>query len=73
MTFGVTVNGREVTFARTSDEPGISILELLAQAKYPPNAVAVAVNGEFVPRSQHAETKIGEGDSVEILSPQQGG
>ncbi len=40
----------------------------LAEAK-----VATAVNGAFVPRSHRAETAIGEGDAVEVLSPMEGG
>ncbi|MBI5178961.1 MAG: sulfur carrier protein ThiS [Nitrospinae bacterium] len=47
-----------------------SLLDIVkAEAKY----VAVAVNTDFVPRSEHAKTKIMEGDDVEIVSPQSGG
>lgn len=35
--------------------------------------VAVAVNGEVVPRSRWSDTSLREGDRVEILEPQQGG
>ena len=34
---------------------------------------AVAVNGEFVPRSQCADTELKAGDSIDLLSPIQGG
>ncbi|MEL0654824.1 sulfur carrier protein ThiS [Pseudoalteromonas issachenkonii] len=34
---------------------------------------AVAVNGEFIPQSQHGNYVLNEGDSVELLSPIQGG
>jgi len=34
---------------------------------------AVAVNGEFIAQSQHAKYALNEGDSVELLSPIQGG
>ncbi|KPW05409.1 MULTISPECIES: sulfur carrier protein ThiS [Pseudoalteromonas] len=34
---------------------------------------AVALNGEFIPQSLHASTTINEGDSIELLSPIQGG
>ncbi|CAM3110672.1 sulfur carrier protein ThiS [Pseudoalteromonas distincta] len=34
---------------------------------------AVAVNGEFIPQSQHGNYVLTEGDSVELLSPIQGG
>jgi sulfur carrier protein len=35
--------------------------------------VAVAVNGEVVPRSRWTETALADGDSVEVLSAAQGG
>ncbi|MGZ4445672.1 MAG: sulfur carrier protein ThiS [Nocardioides sp.] len=34
---------------------------------------AVAVNGEVVPRHQHADTLLREGDRVEVLTAVQGG
>ncbi len=34
---------------------------------------AVAVNGVFIPKSQHNGFFINEGDSIELLSPIQGG
>ena len=36
-------------------------------------SIAVALNFKFIPRSQYAHTTLKENDSVEILSPQQGG
>jgi sulfur carrier protein len=35
--------------------------------------IATAVNGEFVSAVKRAETRLAEGDRVEILSPMQGG
>jgi sulfur carrier protein len=34
---------------------------------------AVAINGEFIPQSQHSDYMLNEGDSIELLSPIQGG
>ena len=34
---------------------------------------AVAINGEFIPQSQHGDYQLTEGDSIELLSPIQGG
>jgi sulfur carrier protein len=34
---------------------------------------AVAINGEFISQSQHDSCIINEGDSIELLSPIQGG
>ncbi|WP_440054303.1 sulfur carrier protein ThiS [Pseudoalteromonas sp. T1lg65] len=57
---------------RISVDTDVTILQLVeqrgAQAPY-----AVAVNGSFVPRSNLADTKLHEGDQVELLSPIQGG
>lgn len=35
--------------------------------------IAVAVNGEVVPRSQHADIELSEGAKVEIVTAVQGG
>jgi sulfur carrier protein len=35
--------------------------------------VAVAVNGTVVPRAEHAGTRLGDGDAVEIVTAVQGG
>ena len=34
---------------------------------------AAAVNGEFVPRSQYAETQVQDGDEIDIVKPVGGG
>jgi sulfur carrier protein len=38
-----------------------------------PRGVAVAVNGEVIPRSRHAGTELTEGARVEIVKAVQGG
>ena len=35
--------------------------------------VAVALNGQFVPKSQYGETQLQSGDTLEIVAPMQGG
>lgn len=35
--------------------------------------VAVAMNGEFLPKSTYASTMINDGDKIEIVAPMQGG
>ena len=42
-------------------------------ARVAPRGVAVAVDGEVVPRSRHAETLLSEGARVEIVTAVQGG
>ncbi|KMT65418.1 sulfur carrier protein ThiS [Catenovulum maritimum] len=34
---------------------------------------ALAVNGQFVPKSQHDKYLVDEGDLIDVLSPVQGG
>ncbi len=64
----ITVNGEPVEL-----EGSVSLALLLQKRSHAPALVAVAVNREFVPRSEHEARKVREGDAVEILSPQQGG
>lgn len=52
--------------------PHASLADALArQALRPP--YAVAVNTQFVPRAQYAQTPLHEGDRVEVVSPVTGG
>lgn len=51
----------------------IPVMSLLDQEGYAEKIVAVAVNGAFVPRSQHAKTTVKNGDKIEIVAPMQGG
>lgn len=64
---GLVVNGERVAFrVRT-------LAELLDAAGYADQKVATALNGSFVPERQRAKTGLKAGDSIEILSPRQGG
>jgi sulfur carrier protein len=38
-----------------------------------PRGIAVAVDGQVIPRSQHANTELTEGAKVEIVTAVQGG
>lgn len=50
-----------------------SIQVFLQENGYADKLVAVAVNGSFVPRSDHAQTLLQEGDEIDIVAPMQGG
>jgi sulfur carrier protein len=66
----IELNGAEV------DVPtGASIVDLVARVGAPEDArgVAVAVDGEVVPRGDWAETRVADGQSVEVLEAIQGG
>jgi sulfur carrier protein len=63
----LVVNGEPAdTVART-------LAELVAQMGLAENAVATALNGEFVARAERARTQLAAGDKVEIVAPRQGG
>jgi sulfur carrier protein len=64
----VTVNGEARTLTR-----GCSVADLARSIGVGPTGVAVAVNGEIVPRSSWLATPLGDGDRVELLGAMQGG
>ena len=54
---------------------GEGVLAAIAQLGLPPDArgVAVAVDGEVIPRAQWEDVRLSEGARVEVLSAMQGG
>jgi sulfur carrier protein len=64
----LTINGqaREVTGEAT-------VARLVAELTAAERGVAVAVNGEVVPRSTWAAAGLRDGDRVEVLTAAQGG
>lgn len=50
-----------------------SIAELLATLGIVERRVAVELNGRVVPRSEHAQRRLDEGDRVELISAIGGG
>ena len=46
---------------------------VLEELGYQGAKVATAVNGRFVARGLRAETRLREGDRVEVIAPMQGG
>lgn len=64
----LTINGEK------QEVPAEQTIEgIVTQLGYDGQAVAVAVNGDFVPRSEYAQTRLNEGDEVEIVAPIAGG
>ncbi|HEY1589749.1 MAG TPA: sulfur carrier protein ThiS [Rhodanobacter sp.] len=53
--------------------PATTITQLLEQAGYAGRRVAVELNLEIVPRSQHASRRLTEGDRLEIVHAIGGG
>jgi sulfur carrier protein len=63
----IKVNGEDrATKART-------LAELCDELDLSRAKIATARNGEFVPAARRAEILLTEGDTVELLSPRQGG
>jgi sulfur carrier protein len=64
----VTING-----APRDVSSGTTIAALLAELEVSQPQVAVEVNRELVPRAQHAEHRLCEGDHLEVVTLVGGG
>jgi sulfur carrier protein len=66
----ITVNGQPRELP-----PQLSVAQVVSELTGAPDArgVAVAVNGEVVPRAAWATTTVESGDRVEVLTATQGG
>ena len=64
----VTVNGDPVELG-----DGATVADLVAGRAGSHDRVAVARNGDVVPRSSWAQTPLAPGDAVEVLAPTAGG
>ena len=51
----------------------VTLEALLAELDYGEGPFATALNREFVRKGARAETRLKEGDSIEIVAPKQGG
>ena len=63
----IVVNGE------ATETGAATVAELVAELGYNGAQVATALNGDFVPRSARAQTKLSAGDNIEIVAPRQGG
>ena len=63
----IVVNGE------ATETGAATVAELVAELGYNEGQVATALNGDFVPRSARAQTKLSAGDNIEIVAPRQGG
>jgi sulfur carrier protein len=63
----IALNGETVETAAQT------LAELVAEAGFEGRKVATAVNGEFVAERARVETRLANGDHVEIVAPRQGG
>lgn len=61
------INGKSIELTHS-----FSLIQAVEQfGAQPP--FALAVNGQFIPKSQHLQYELREGDAIDILSPVQGG
>lgn len=64
----VSVNGE-----KRSIDTQIVLNDALQHWGYACEKIAVAINGEFVPRGNYANTKLNANDALDIVAPVQGG
>jgi sulfur carrier protein len=64
----ITLNGEPKPL-----EPGMTLADLIATLTEQPQALATAVNGEFVPRDVRAKFQLHDGDAVMTFQPITGG
>ncbi len=58
----VTINGEAL------DAGGKTLADYLAAAGYEQNRIAVERNGEIVPKASYGETRLQDGDVVEVVN-----
>lgn len=64
----VTVNGEKQAL-----QPNTTVLDLVESLQLTGKRIAVEMNGEIVPKSQHANTPLTEGAQLEIVVAVGGG
>jgi sulfur carrier protein len=64
----VLVNGEPMELPE-----GLSVDDLLRQLKVKREYTAVALNREITPKTHYADTRLKDGDKVEIVRPMGGG
>ncbi|AOW12499.1 hypothetical protein LPB72_15675 [Hydrogenophaga crassostreae] len=52
---------------------GLQVAQLLENLGTPPNSVATALNGHFLPRAQREHTLLKPGDSLHVFKAIEGG
>ncbi|HEY2929237.1 sulfur carrier protein ThiS [Piscinibacter sp.] len=68
MSLAVVVNGDPHTLSEDT-----RLADLLTRLGHAPETVAVAVNGEFVPRASRCDRVLRDGDQVSCFAPIVGG
>ena len=64
----IKLNGKNQSF---NDD--ISVSELLDDIKISLSSIAIAINGNIIPKNEYKKTKLKDMDTVEIVRPVGGG
>jgi len=64
----LVVNGETREFADIQ-----TVQQLLEKLGYEPKSIAVAINGQFVPRHEYPTFQLAEKQALEVVAPMQGG
>jgi len=64
----ISLNGEPTKVAANTN-----LAQLVAQFSNAEKPVAAAIDGDFVPRSEHRETQLKNGDKIDLVSPVGGG
>ena len=59
----VTINGNQTTLSTD-----LTVAEYLEQNNYPTNRIVVELNEEILPKYLYSETRLKDGDSMEIVT-----
>ncbi len=68
-TITMTLNGKAIEYKGNAP----SVTTLLKKEGFADKKIAVAINGQFIPKSSYNEHIINENDDIEIVAPMQGG
>ena len=68
----VIINGQPKDFPADYEAP-LNLYDVLAQEEVIGMMIAVAHNGNFIPKGDYAQIFIEDGDAIEIVAPMQGG
>jgi sulfur carrier protein len=64
----ITLNGRSV-----DDADNLSLSELLSRENYMLSIIAVACNGEVVPKATYSSKQLADGDVIDVVRMVAGG
>ena len=65
------VNGETIRFHEFRNP--LLLKQMLEMLGYEPKSIAVAINGQFIPKHQYSTFQIAEEAEIEVLAPMQGG